>query len=323
MKLTPPFIYMESEKVLVTSYENPDVDGTGCSYAYSEFLRNKNIDAQAGFFGKPHREAQFVIDKFKIKINNAENLIDKYKDIIFLDASEVLRLPQKIKPEQIIEIIDHRKSEDIDRFPNAKIQIELVGSCATLISEKFEKENMEISKESAGLLYSAIISNTLNFRGRLTTDRDKRMAEWLKKQIELPKDYVHQMFVHKSKFTQPLKDVLLADFKDFQINDDKMGIAQLEIVDVDSFINNNLEETKKLLSEIKEEKSIKYIFLNCIDLENGFNAFVAIDDLTKKIISASLDINFKGGLAKSDHPIMRKEMVPLIKQVLRTGEFLC
>ena len=322
MKLALFDVYMESKKVLVTSYENPDVDGTGCSYAYSDFLQNKNIDAQAGFFGKPHREAQFVIDKFNIKINNAENLIDEYKDVIFLDASEVLRLPQKIKPEQIVEIIDHRKSEDTDKFPNAKIQIELVGSCATLIAEKFEKENMEISKESAVLLYSAIISNTLNFQGRLTTNRDKKMAEWLKKQIELPEDYVHQMFVHKSKFTQPLKDVLLGDFKDFQINDDKIGIAQLEIVDVDDFINNNLEETKKLLSEIKKEKSSKYIFLNCIDLENGFNAFVAIDDLTKKVISSSLNVNFEDDIAKSDHLIMRKEMVPLIKEVLRTGEFL-
>ena len=62
------------EKILVTSYNNPDVDGTACSYAYSEFLRNKNINAQAGVFGKVHKEAQFVLDKFNIKIKRVEFL---------------------------------------------------------------------------------------------------------------------------------------------------------------------------------------------------------------------------------------------------------
>ncbi len=307
---------MISKKVLITSYENPDVDGTGCSYAYSEFLRNKNINAQAGFFGTVHREAQFVIDKFNIKINDVEKLIEEYRDVIFLDASEILRLPQGIKPEQVIEIIDHRKSEDQKKFPNAKIQIELVGSCATLIAEKFEKEGMKISEESAVLLYSAIVSNTLNFKGKLTTNRDKRMAEWLKKQISLPKDYVHQMFAHKSKFTQPLKEVLLGDFKDFQTDDDKIGIAQLEIVGVDDFLKNNLEKTIKILSDIKEQKLVKYILLNCIDLEHGFNTFVAIDELTKKVISSTLNVKFEKNIAKTNYLIMRKEMVPMIKEYI-------
>ncbi len=306
---------LSDKKVLLTSYENPDVDGVSCCYAYSEFLRNKNVEATAIFFGNVQREAQFVLDKFNIKINKEEDLIDEYKNVILLDASEILRLPQTIKPEQIIEIIDHRNSEDLNGFPNAKIQIELVGSCATLIAEKFSQADMKISENSAVLLYSAIVSNTLNFQGKLSTERDRRMAEWLKIKIELPEDYVHQMFVYKSKFTQKLKDVLLGDFKDFKVNDVKLGIAQVEIINVNQFIENNLEEIEKTLAEIKKEKSIKYIFLNCIDLEAGFNTLVAIDLPTKKIITLALNIKFKGNIAQTKVFMMRKEIVPLIKNI--------
>ncbi len=309
------------EKILVTSYNNPDVDGTACSYAYSEFLRNKNINAQAGVFGKVHKEAQFVLDKFNIKIKNAEKLINEYKKIILVDASEILRIPSKIKAEQIIEIIDHRKSEDLKKFPGAITQVELVGSCATLITERFKKEKIEISKESAILLFSAIVSNTLNFKGKLTTVRDKNMAEWLKEKVDIPEDYVHQMFSHKSKFTEPLKDVLLSDFKDFESTNGKIGIAQLEIVNVDDFINKNLLELQELLQKIKNERSVQYMFLNCIDLEKGFNIFVAIEKETKEILTSTLGINFKKNIAKTDHHIMRKEMVPKIKEMIKSKDY--
>ncbi len=304
------------KKTLITSYKNPDVDGVGCGYAYSEFLRNKGIEAQAGFFGEIHREAQFVVDKFNIKIDQAEELINDCEDIILVDASEVLRVPEKIKPEQVIEIIDHRKSEDIDKFTRAKAQIELVGSCATLIAEKFKKGDMDISKEAAALLYSAIISNTLNFKCSLTTERDEKMADWLKSKIELPEDYVRQMFLHKSKFTQPLKEILIGDFKDFEINGEKIGIAQLEIIDLDDFIKENLQKVKELLSEIQKEKEVKYIFLTCVDLEKGFNVFITDDVETQNILEKVFKAKFKESAAKKTGIIMRKEIVSLLKKEL-------
>lgn len=63
-----------TKKILVTSLQNPDLDGTACALAYAEFLNKKGYDAIAGIFGVPHREAQFVLDKFNIKINRLISL---------------------------------------------------------------------------------------------------------------------------------------------------------------------------------------------------------------------------------------------------------
>lgn len=290
------------------------MDGTACVFAYAEFLNKKGIDAISGIFGLPHREARYILDKLNIKINRLKLLPESYENIILMDASDLEALPKQIKPDQVIEIIDHRKTNEKEKFANAKIQIELVGACATLIAEKFKQNNTLISKNSARLLYAAIFSNTDNFKG-IVTDRDKNMVAWLNKQADLPSDFIHEMFLAKSNITEPLNEILIQDFKAFDFNK-KVGIAQLEIIDTNKFIKNNLSEISKILTKIQKEKSLDYIFLNGIDLEGAGNTFVAVNDIDKKLLESILDIKFTDNLATSDHIIMRKEIAPLIKKNL-------
>jgi len=302
-----------TKKILVTTYPSPDIDGAACSFAYAEFLNKKGYDAVAGIFDAPHREAQFVLDKFNIKINRLTSLPEGYKNIILVDMSDLESLPRLIKPEHVIEIIDHRKINEAKKFINAKIQIELVGACATLIAEKFKENNLSISREAAVLLYSAVVSNTINFQGKLTTARDKNMGEWLTKQVELPANFIHEMFVAKSNIIKPLKDVLLEDFKAFQFNNKKVGIAQLEIINTNQYIKNNLPEIIKTLIEIKEQKFLDYIFLNSLDLEGAGNTLVAVDEDITRLLESILNIKFINHLATAGRLIMRKEITPLMQ----------
>ena len=197
-----------NEKVIVTCYTRNDLDGTACAYAYAEFLQKKGTNSVGAIFGKPHREAQFVMDSFKIKkLSDANKIINRNTKIILVDASDVYGISPKINTKNVIEIIDHRKFNTVENFPNAKTQIELVGAAATLIAEKFYSEKISMSKESALFLMSAIISNTINFKG-IVTEKDKKMYMWLDRQAKMPKKFVHKMFLHKSTFNKPLKQII-------------------------------------------------------------------------------------------------------------------
>ena len=304
-------------KTLVTSYTNPDLDGTACAFAYTEFLQKTGKNAQTALFGSPHREAQFVMEKFNIPdFKNAEDFIDDVDGIVLVDASDLNGISDKIKPEKVTEIIDHRKIHEAHKFPNAKAQIELVGSAATLIAEKFYSNNIEVSKESAALLYSAIVSNTINFKANVTTDRDVKMAKWLKTKVTIPENYIHEMFSNKSQFKKSLEETLIDDFATFKLNNINLGIAQLEMVGVDEFINDNTDEIKKNLEKLKKEKSLNLIFFTCIDLENGFNKIVVIDEKSQKIVEKALKVKFNDMITRRESILMRKEMVPLMKKVL-------
>jgi len=128
------------------------------------------------------------------------------------------------------------------------------------------------------------------------------------------------MFSDKSQFKKSLKETFIDDFATFHFNNHHLGIVQLEIINVNKFMRENLVKIKKILEELKKEKSLEIVFLTCIDLEKAFNEIVVIDEETQKFVEQALNVKFKDGVTKRDGILMRKEIVPLIKEVLKTGK---
>lgn len=302
-------------RVLVTSYLDPDLDGTACAFAYAEFLNKTSTPAVACIFGTLHREAQFVVDRFSIShFEDGVKLITPQSKIILGDASDLKGISKLIKPEQVIEVIDHRKVHEAHLFPNAKVQIELVGSAATLIAEKFKDQNVPISRESAALLYSAIISNTINFKAGVTTERDVKVAKWLNDSLKVDSKYIEQMFEYKSKITGSLKDAIEHDFALFEFNNIKLGIAQLEIIKVDDFISKNEKELLSILSSLEKENKLNLIFATLIDVEKATNTFIAPSKNMQELLEKCLQVKFSGTIAKREGILMRKQLTPLLKK---------
>ncbi|MFA6282432.1 MAG: DHH family phosphoesterase, partial [Candidatus Omnitrophota bacterium] len=123
--------------ILITCYVNPDLDGVAGVLAYCEFLQKTGRDTVAGIIGEPHDEAKYILDRYNLTY--PKSIIDAgdFDEVILVDASDLNGLEGHINPEKVIEIIDHRKINEADKFPGAKVQIELVGSASTLIAEKF------------------------------------------------------------------------------------------------------------------------------------------------------------------------------------------
>lgn len=286
-------------KTLITSYKNPDLDGFACAVAYGELL-----GAEVGIFGQPSLEVEFLLDKYSIN-RPSEKKISDYEEIILVDASDVRGVKEEIDPEKVIEIIDHRQVNEAEVFINAKKQIEMVGAAATLVAERFEGK--KISKESAILLYGAIISNTLNFQSGTTTERDRKMAEWLKKEADIEDNFAREMFLAKSKLD-------LSILSQFDFSGKKVGILQLEVIDSEEMISNKKEWVLDELKRLKEKNDLDLIFLTVIDLEKGFNLFVAIDEEIKNILHDIFGVEFNNNIAKKQGVIMRKEIVPLLKE---------
>ncbi|HEY1074176.1 MAG TPA: DHH family phosphoesterase [Patescibacteria group bacterium] len=297
--------------IIITDNENPDLDGTACIYAYTEFLKTQGESPLGAIYGTPQREALFVLDCFKVSpLPIADQLVTPQSQVILVDTS-VLRTiaAEQINPTQVIEIIDHRQFNHAESFPSAKVQIERVGAAATLIAEKFQAVKIKPTYESAGLLYSAIISNTVNFKNNVTTDRDRAMATWLKAGLNLPEDYIDQMFTAKSKLNGTLEEVIRSDVALNELGGKRFGIAQQEIVQAKNFIEDNKDELHRILQTIKKEKLLDHIFLSCIDVLEGKNYFFFIDPETEALTTRIYN--------QHGHPIMmRKEIFPAIKQAV-------
>lgn len=308
---------MNMDKIVVTSNASPDLDGFSCAIAYAEYLNKTDNPAVVRIFGNPHIEATYLLQRFGFEVEEDKNT--PLDSVVLVDTSGLWGFDESIHPENVIEIIDHRQVNESEAFINAKLQIELVGAAATLVAERFYKNNVDISAMAATLLYGAIVSNTLNFRSKTTTDRDHQMAEWLNNKLGLTTEFIEDMFRAKSDVSgDNLTKRIDADFAWFQLEDKRIGIAQLEIMDVKQLLATREKEILEILDNFKLKNQLDNIFISFIDLGEYFNVFVSDDIDMQMLLEKTLKIKFQDNVAIREGFIMRKELVPLLKESLDT-----
>lgn len=308
------------EKYIVTSYINPDMDGIAAMYAYSEYLNKCGKESCYYYEGTPKREVEIVSKMYGIEIDNNAviNLTDK---IVLVDTNSLESLPKSINKNNIVEIYDHhQRTSWLDNEENISVNIEWIGASATLIAEKFKNENIDISRESAILLYFGIISNTMNLKIKMTTKRDIEISNWLKSKVtEINDKDVVTVFTEKSNITQNLRAEM-----EIELVDRFMSISwimgQLEIANVESFLNKNETKIRKVLEDIHKEKHAKYISVNCMDIINGYSIIVAYNQETADLIQKDLGIQFNNLKGRTNTLESRKEIIKIMRDKYKVIE---
>lgn len=299
--------------ILVTCYLDPDLDGTAGAIAYAEFLEQSGRHAVAGILGRPHEEARYVLDRFGFAYPQMISNADDFDQVILVDSSDLIGLEGRVGPEKVIEIIDHRKAHHSEEFPNAKAQIELVGAAATLVAEKFMPADTPISLRSATLLASAIISNTLNFKASVTTDRDIAASAWLSTTAKLPRDFWKDLFLAKSDLTgDKLAQAIRGDYSCIVAGGKTIGIAQIEMIGARKLLLERGGEILNILNDLRTEKRWDMVFQSTIDLEECKNYFITDDSNVRALLEKTLKVTFTGTIAERSEVLMRKQIVPLL-----------
>ena len=306
-------------RTIVTTTPYPDLDGFACALAYVELLRAQGINANAALFGTPYIEATYLMDHYGFPYpSDGITMFDPIDRVVLVDESELKPMAStNLNPQQVVEIIDHRKNHDLELFPNANVQLELVGSAATLVAERFKQANVMPSRMSGTLLYGAIISNTLNFQANVTTDRDHVMAQWLHSLSHFPSTFARELFLAKSDFSGPkLRNTIANDSKWWAFEGHNIFIAQIEMIGVQDLVQTRSREILEELHHQKETFGIDFYFCSFIELDGGYTMFVADDPGTQKLLESVLNISFRENVAQRPGLIMRKEIIPLIKEAL-------
>lgn len=301
-------------KRIVTSYESPDLDGVSSMYAYSEYLNKTGIESDYYISKQPKKEVGIVCDLFNIQLDGVEKIEDN-QEVVVVDTNNLLEVPF-VNPEYIVEIIDHHsKNKSSQQCTKAKIQIERLGAVATLVAEKFKENNISISRNAAILLYYGIISNSINLKANITAPKDIQMVNWLKEQCsEISKEKIGEIFTLKSKIEdENLREEMEAEIV-LNYKDKSITVAQLEVANMEDFLKEKEEEIVRILQQIQQEKSLDYIFINCVDILNGFNILVTIDDETERFLNKVFGYEFKNRRCKFNKVMQRKDLTKVIRE---------
>ena len=214
----------------VLPYVNPDTDGVCSAIALAFFLKKSRGEAATPiYWGKLDSETDFVLQQSGSVIHLAPRELEPNSRYYIVDTHQSNQLPSNLPFASVVEIIDHHPTGDSDLFPNAQITNEAIGAAATIIAEKFRGNNIDPGQVIAQLLFSAIISNTLDLKAPTTTQRDIDAIKWLGTLITLDSDYKNRMFSARSSIGDvTTTDILIGDYKEFDFSGHLVGIGVME-----------------------------------------------------------------------------------------------
>ncbi|WP_206483243.1 manganese-dependent inorganic pyrophosphatase [Thalassotalea sp. G2M2-11] len=265
----------------------PDSDSICSAIALSYLKTTLGEDVKPARLGELSPETLFILDKFGFEQPELKLSFADTDGIYVVDHSDRIQGPDDIDNTTILGIIDHHKLGDITSNAPLECWIRPVGCTNTIIKMMYDFHNVEIPKNIAGAMMCAILSDTVIFKSPTCTTADIKCVEALAEiaGIDDPQGLGMEMFKVKSAVEgTPIRDLVLRDFKDFDMHGNLVGIGQLEVIDLAIFDDIKAELAADIAA-LKAEGNRHSVMLLLTDImKEGSEVLVVSDndDLTEK-----------------------------------------
>jgi manganese-dependent inorganic pyrophosphatase len=244
------------------------------------------------------------------------------KQIIQVDHNEYAQSIDGIEEAEIIEVIDHHRVADIQTSYPIFFRNEPVGSTSTIVAEIFLEKNINMDKSIAGLLMSGILSDSLLFKSPTCTKLDIDICHILADiaGVRDIKDYAYEMQKAATRLdNKSVSDIFNADFKEFKIGKLKVGIAQMNTLDIKSFSGMKHEMLLFMNNKLANEK-YDLLLLALTDIINEGSHFIAVG-LTS-VIETSFNVKLVDNEVYVSGILSRKkQIVPILSKYLMEDQF--
>ena len=247
------------------------------------------------------------------------NLIDmNKKKFILVDHNEADQAINGIEETEIVEIIDHHKLGTIETIKPVNVRNQPVGCTATIIYQMYIENDIEISKTVAGLLCSAIISDTLLFRSPTCTPLDELAAEKLAEIAGLDMEaHAVAMFDAGSDLkSKTNEEILYQDFKKFKSGDTTFGVGQVTSMNAEE-LKKLKDKMKPFLESARTKENVDMLFLLLTDIlsENSYVIYTGAE--AENILSQGFNQMPVDGEALLEGVVSRKkQFVPVMMGML-------
>ena len=303
--------------ILVFGHKNPDTDTICSAIAYAELKNKLGKDVKAVRLGEINEETKYALNYFKVeKPELVENVAGK--EIILVDHNERTQTADGFEEAKVLELIDHHRISNFNVDEPLYARVEPVGCTATIILKLFKENGLTPSKETAGLMLSAIISDTLLFKSPTCTQCDAKAGKELAEiaGVDLKEYGLEMLKAGTALGDKSEAELLNMDMKIFEIDGEKIGVAQVNTVNEAEV----LERKEKLLAEIDNiiaKEGLKFFMLAITNiLTNDSAALISGDgnDVVEKAFGEKVDSNLvtlKGVVSR------KKQIIPPLTKAIQ------
>ena len=216
------------------------------------------------------------------------NNFEKQK-VILVDHNNFAQSVDGLDEADILEIIDHHNLGAINTSLPINFRSKPVGSTSTMIYEMYKEQKVSIPKDMAGLMLSAILSDTLLLTSPTTTEDDKFAAVKLANiaKVDIDKYGLEMLKAASSIEGKSVEELIKTDFKSYVVGDKLLGISQIMTLDIEAIEKNVDEFIAKLNEMVSLNYSMVTIFITDI-IKNG--SYVLYNDAAAEIIKDSFGL---------------------------------
>ncbi|CAM5206290.1 putative manganese-dependent inorganic pyrophosphatase OS=Ureibacillus acetophenoni OX=614649 GN=ppaC PE=3 SV=1 [Ureibacillus acetophenoni] len=306
-------------KVLVFGHKNPDTDTITSAIVYAYLKQQVGVEAEAVRLGEINDETKYALDKFGFEAPRLiDNVATETDQVILVDHNERQQSANGIEEVKVIEVIDHHRIANFETSDPLYFRAEPVGCTATILNKIFKEKNIEIPSNIAGLMFSAIVSDTLLFKSPTCTEEDVQAGKELaqKAGVDVEEYGLAMLKAGADLSDKPIEDLLSLDAKEFTFGDVKSIVAQVNAVDVNDVLGRK-EELVSILNKNVEAKGLNLYFFIITDILNNDSVAVlagsAKEEAAKAFGKTLVDdtVDLPGVVSR------KKQVVPVLTEGLK------
>ena len=302
------------ENIIVFGHKNPDTD-TICSSIVMADLQTKlrGEEVIPCRLGKINEETKYALNKFKVEEPKFIECVEEGQRVILVDHNEFAQSAEGIQNAKIDTVVDHHRINDFQTSEPLFYYAQPVGCTSTLLLELYKLNNLEIEPKIAGLMLSAIISDTLLLKSPTTTEKDRKAVEELENIAGVDKNiYGLEMLkagTNLDKYTEA--ELINLDAKKVEKENVKYIIAQVNTVSIPDVLKRKAKLKEEINKTIAEKSLDLFVFV-ITDIVNSNSEAIVLGERTD-VIAKEYELN--DNIAVMPGVVSRKKQVlPLVEK---------
>lgn len=261
------------EKELIFGHQNPDTDAIGTAIAYSYMQNKLGYNTEAVALGKPNDETAFALKKFGFEaprvIKTAANEVNK---VMLVDHNEPQQSVSDIEKVSVTHVIDHHRIMHFDTSSPLFYIAEPVGCTSTILWKLYKHFNIQIPQNIAGIMLSAIISDTLLLKSPTTTSDDKQAVEALASiaGVDYTEYGLEELKAGTNINSKSEEELINLDAKSFDLNGKTVRVAQINVVDLSEALTRKTAflKTMEATSAVDHYDLFMLLITNVLDSDS-------------------------------------------------------
>ncbi len=251
-----------TDKTFVFGHTNPDTDSIASAISMANLQTQIGENAQGYRLGNLNQETKYALDTFNVEEPELLSKLDENSKVIMVDNNEFSQSVSGIENAHLQMVVDHHRL-NLSTIEPVYCIAEPVGCTSTIMYKLYKQEDVTITPKMAGIMLSAIISDTLMFQSPTCTPQDRITAEKLSKiaGIDLY-NYGYKLLEAGTNVSDYTADEIInIDSKDFMYNKLKISISQINSSNIDEVFKRKAELETAIQKKIEKENIDLFIFL--------------------------------------------------------------